>query len=113
MDWYQVVKDFAQPVATLGAASAVAVFAYRQWRTADEQAKTALDKLKLDLFERRYAIYVELKKVLKTVLNEGNRPTFNEYEIVASYVILDEAISSSRQSSAIGSKRSALIASGV
>jgi hypothetical protein len=51
------MKDFAGPVATVIAAfSAVSVtgyFAFRQWQTARE-------KLLLDLFEKRFAIYEEL-----------------------------------------------------
>jgi hypothetical protein len=52
------VKDFAGPVATVVAAlTAVVVtgyFAHRQWRTAK-------DKLLLDLFDKRFALYEELR----------------------------------------------------
>ena len=55
---YAALKDFAAPVATIIAAfSAVTVtgyFAFRQWQTAQE-------KLRLDLFDKRFALYEELR----------------------------------------------------
>jgi hypothetical protein len=59
---YNTVKDFAGPVATVVAAlSAVGVtgyFARRQWRTAK-------DKLLLDLFDKRFAVYEELRSPIE------------------------------------------------
>ena len=52
---YQLLKDFAGPVATVIAAATAAVFIRRQAKTADRQARTALDQLRYNLFERRYA----------------------------------------------------------
>jgi hypothetical protein len=55
---YTTVKDFAGPVATVVAAlSAVGVTGYFTWR----QWRTAKDKLLLDLFDKRFALYEELR----------------------------------------------------
>ena len=58
---YCVLKDFAGPVATIIAAGAAVTvtgyFARRQWQTAHE-------KLLLDLFDKRFALYEELISVL-------------------------------------------------
>jgi hypothetical protein len=58
---YNLLKDFAGPVATIIAA-AVAVFVTwrlgsRQAATAQQQANTALKRLNLDLYEKRFNIY--------------------------------------------------------
>jgi hypothetical protein len=68
MDWYAIIKDFAGPVATVIASVTAATITYRfgkaQQRIADAQATTAVaqkdiayDKLKWDLFDKRYEIY--------------------------------------------------------
>jgi hypothetical protein len=58
VDYYSVMKDFAGPVATIIAAlSAVGVTGYFTWR----QWRTAKDKLLLDLFDKRFALYEELR----------------------------------------------------
>ncbi len=58
---YQLLKDFAGPVATfIAAVSAVGVttyFARHQRRIAEKQATIAGEKLRLDLFDRRFAIF--------------------------------------------------------
>lgn len=51
---YSIFKDFAGPIATVIAASAAAYFARQQWKTAEE-------KVRLDLFDRRFATYQELR----------------------------------------------------
>jgi len=52
--FYLIFRDFAGPVATVIAASAAAYFARQQWKTAQE-------KVRLDLFDRRFTIYRELR----------------------------------------------------
>lgn len=54
---YSYFKDFAGPIATIIAAVVAAFFVRRQWRTAQQQANTALDQLRYNLFEKRYEIY--------------------------------------------------------
>jgi hypothetical protein len=51
------VADF---VVKIIIASATAVLGLLAWLIARRQAQTASDKLKLDLFDRRYAVYVAL-----------------------------------------------------
>jgi hypothetical protein len=73
MSWYQLFKDFAGPVATIlaaGAAVAVtATFSWRQVQIADRQAATALDQLRYNLFEKRYAVYTAAKELIEFTLN--------------------------------------------
>ena len=45
------------------AACIAATIAYRQWKTAQLAAETARNKLKLDLFEKRYAVYSAAARV--------------------------------------------------
>ncbi len=60
-------------------------FAWQQWQT-------AVDKLRYDLFEKRYAIYNEVKKLLRTVLNDLGKPDFRPFDVAQHYIVLDEAI---------------------
>jgi hypothetical protein len=68
MDIYGTLKDFAGPVATiiasLAAVTVTGYFARRQWRTAK-------DKLLLDLFDKRLAVYEELRQAFMRC-REGN-----------------------------------------
>jgi hypothetical protein len=65
---HQTLKDFAGPAATIIAALvAVCVtgdFAYQQWRTARE-------KVLLDLFDKRFAVYEELRTVVSGYPQHG------------------------------------------
>jgi hypothetical protein len=56
-DWFTV----SQPIALLAIAILGAAIAYRQWRT-------ARDKLRLDLFDRRMAVYSAAKTFLNVAL---------------------------------------------
>jgi capsule polysaccharide modification protein KpsS len=62
-------KVLAAPIAVIFAslvAAGVALYVgYRQSKTAESQAKTALDKLRFDLFEKRYAIYAAAKEAIE------------------------------------------------
>lgn len=58
--WTTYLSAFSVPaIAVLGAA-----IAYRQWRTAQ-------NKLKLDLFEKRFAVYDAARRLLASVLTSG------------------------------------------
>ena len=63
---YEILKDFAGPVVTLIAASVAGtitfVLARIQARIAKSQRDIALDKLKFDLFQKRYEIYEASKQ---------------------------------------------------
>jgi len=89
---YAVLKDFAGPIATVIASVTAAIFVRRQWQTAQNQAATALDQLRYNLFEKRYAIYDDAKQLLKLLLNESHKPDFRALDVVPHYVVMDEAL---------------------
>ncbi|MGA7657441.1 MAG: hypothetical protein WCA96_11750, partial [Methylocella sp.] len=59
---YQLFKDFAGPIATIIASLAAAFVAWQLGRTqadiSKSQLRTSREKLRLDLFEKRYAVYI-------------------------------------------------------
>jgi hypothetical protein len=65
---YQIFKDFAGPTATIIAAvaavSVTAYFAWHQKEIAKEQADIAREKLRHDLYERRYRVFDATRKLL-------------------------------------------------
>jgi hypothetical protein len=67
---YQFFKDFAGPMVTLLAAGAAGFITYTfariQARIAQSQRDIALDKLKFDLFEKRYESIRQRKRFLST-----------------------------------------------
>lgn len=80
---YQILKDYAGPVATIIAsitaaritwyfASRQATIASQQANTAKQQANTAFDQLRLNLFEKRFAIYNAARELLSDVINNPN-----------------------------------------
>ena len=81
MDCYSLAKDFAGPFATIVAAlSAVAVTAYfssQQAETARRQAKTGKDQLRLNLFDKRYAVYKDIEHHLGILLTTPDKPEAN------------------------------------
>jgi hypothetical protein len=95
VDYYGALKDFAGPGATVVAAlSAVAVTAYfssQHAETAKRQARTAKDQLRLNLFDKRYAVYKDIEKFLKTVVNDVYKPGFGAFDTLQLFVFLDEA----------------------
>ena len=78
VDWYSFFKDFAGPGATvtasITAAGVAGYFAYQQAKTAKRQAETALDQLRFNLFEKRYAMYEQVKELIDLVIHQGWRP---------------------------------------
>ena len=80
----------AAPFATLVAATVVAYFARAQARIAQSQRDIALDKLKFDLIERRYAIYMAAKELLEYAANVSDE-RIDSNKVRTLYVTLDEA----------------------
>ena len=65
MDMYLVVKDFAAPIATIAAATAAAFVTVT---IQQQNYKVARDRLKLDLFDKRYEIYTATRDLLLLLL---------------------------------------------
>jgi hypothetical protein len=89
---YEFFKDFAAPIATVIAASAAAFVAYTlgnsqaesakiQARVAKRNWRTSNERIVLELFERRIAIFESIRKVVASVLTSGqsNDATYFEY----------------------------------
>jgi hypothetical protein len=55
--WTAYWTAISTPIVALAVAVIAALIAYRQWKTATVAAETAKNKLKLDLFERRFAVF--------------------------------------------------------
>jgi hypothetical protein len=73
---YQLFKDFAGPIATIIAAlAAVAVTAYFAWhqkKIARRQVEIAGEKLRHDLYEKRYRVFDAARKLLCEVAVHRN-----------------------------------------
>jgi hypothetical protein len=80
---YEILKDFAGPVATIIASFTAAIITWRfaSWQariaqqqadTARQQANTAFDQLRYNLFEKRFAIYNTARELIALVVNESN-----------------------------------------
>jgi hypothetical protein len=76
---WEFFKTFAQPIAVAGAAIAATVITYKigsrqaniadaQRRIAEAQRDIAYDKLKHDLFDKRYEIYLAAKRLIEGML---------------------------------------------
>jgi hypothetical protein len=92
---YVILKDFAGPVVTLIAASVAGaitfMFARIQVRLAKSQRDIALDKLKFDLFQKRYEIYEATKALLEYVPFVTEIEQCDATKVRSLYVKLDEA----------------------
>jgi hypothetical protein len=62
--WTTYVSVLSTPIVALIAAVFAGTIAYRQWRTAQ-------NRLKLDLFDKRFAVYHETMKFLSHVMIKG------------------------------------------
>jgi hypothetical protein len=82
---YAVIKDVAGPIATVIASGAAAFVAYRLGKSQVDVAKTQADiaqrnwrtaneKVVLELFERRLAIYDGIRDVIGEVTRSGDAP---------------------------------------
>jgi hypothetical protein len=100
---YQLFKDFAGPVATIIAAiaavSVTAYFAWHQKSIAEQQAMFAREKLKHDLFDRRYGIYFAFERMIRCMMGQDGLGTDEENLLTANVsaaqavFILDDEIS--------------------
>jgi hypothetical protein len=63
---YDVLKDFAGPVATMTVA---VVAGYITWSYNKKQVEIARERLKLDLYEKRYEFYKTTKQIIITLIN--------------------------------------------
>ena len=81
-NWLILLREFAGPVATIVAAIAAAFVAYRlgsgqlaaaqsQARTADRNWQTANERVVLELFEKRLAIFEGIRAIIGKVLQSG------------------------------------------
>jgi len=73
--------DMFQPIATLVVGLGVILFAFLQW-------KTAHDKLRLELFDRRYKAYKALMTFLGRALM-GSSASFSDSDLVEFYRDMD------------------------
>jgi hypothetical protein len=92
---YGFFKDFASPIVTFFAATVAGVitftFARIQARIATSQRDIALDKLKNDLFQRRYDIYAATKELLELIPMIHSIRDSQPGKIRSLYVKMDEA----------------------
>lgn len=93
--WYGLIKDFAGPTATVFASLAAFYlgwrFGNRQTSAVTAQAEIALDKLKYDLFEKRYEIYSAAKRLIEKVMHVRSLDKSDPDEIRSLYVKIDES----------------------
>jgi hypothetical protein len=96
---YQILKDFAGPVATIIASVTAAFITWRfaSWQariaqqqadTAKRQANTSFDKLRFNLFDKRFAIYNTARELLASVINNTN---LQPSDVIALHAKLNEA----------------------
>lgn len=92
--WLDIAKAFASPLATVvGAVVAVYVawsIGKAQVRTAGAQRDIAFDKLKHDLFERRYEIHTAAKGIMERVIRTGTERPIDDFELLAMRIKLGE-----------------------
>jgi hypothetical protein len=58
---------------------------------ANQQAQTALDRLRYDLFDKRYAIYLATKDLLRYVVNNAASGEIEAATVVSFFLTIDEA----------------------
>jgi hypothetical protein len=68
--WY--ITDILKSATPLFVGILVAYMARKQWKTNREMAITNHNKLKLDLFDRRFRIYEAVKNLLDQITNDFN-----------------------------------------
>lgn len=84
IDYYQLAKDFAGPTATVCAAAAATFVTWKisaaQREIAQSQRDIAFDRLKFDLFERRYELNDIVRRLFEGLgrcANPANDPDIN------------------------------------
>ena len=96
---YEILKDFAGPVATIIASITAAIITWRfaSWQariaqqqadTAKQQANIAFDQLRYNLFEKRFAIYNTARELVALVVN---KPNLQGSDVVPLHAKLNEA----------------------
>jgi hypothetical protein len=85
------IGPIATIVASIVAAGITGYFGWRQMQIAKQQAATALDQLRYNLFERRYAIYKNVQELIKFLANDSFRDDFMAVNVVPHYLVMDEA----------------------
>jgi hypothetical protein len=79
---YQFFKDFVGPIATIIAAvaavSVTAYFAWHQKKIAEDQAHIARDKLRHDLYDRRFEIFSSIFDFYDAMISWKGTPEQNE-----------------------------------
>ena len=70
------MQSFLSPIATLIVGSAVAIIAWQQWRV-------ARDKLRLDLFDRRYKVFEATRKFLTMTVKKARFDDAQLFEFCA------------------------------
>ncbi|MGO1073186.1 hypothetical protein [Lysobacter sp. CA199] len=75
--WTAYVSAIAQPIVALLVACLAAWIAYRQYRT-------ARNKLKLDLFDRRFLVYEAARKALTQAYGHGKLEPSQQFEYLSS-----------------------------
>lgn len=92
---YDILKDFAGPVAAIIGATVAGTIAFifgrAQKQIAASQRDIALDKLKYDLFERRYAIYSSLRELLSHVANAPDLENIKLAKMNELIAVIEEA----------------------
>lgn len=92
---YMVLKDFAGPAATLMAAGAAVWVTYqfglRQAKSAEAQVEIANDRLKYDLWARRYEIYSSAKSLIELVVSANDFDKIDHMKVRDLYVKIDES----------------------
>ena len=77
--WTVYWSAFATPFVALVAAAIAASIAYRQWKTAAAAVATAKNKLKLDLFERRFNVFQATSRLIVKMTQD----TVHEGKVIA------------------------------
>jgi len=92
---YGFFKDFASPIATTFAAIVAAAITYffnrAQTRLAETQADVAVEKLRLDLFDKRYALYTAARHLIDYLAVQNDYEKVDYMKVRSFYVTLDEA----------------------
>jgi hypothetical protein len=81
MSDFQAFVQILQGLLTAVIAVVAVWIAFQQSKTARDQHRVAQDKLKLDLFDRRYKVYQGLMEFIGVLNNEGRAPreAFGEF----------------------------------
>jgi hypothetical protein len=86
----ELFKDFAGPVATIIASWVAASYVSKQVEIAKTQADT--DQVRYSLFQKRYAIYEDVKQLIKLLVNESHKKEFPAFDVAKHYIVMDEAV---------------------